>query len=314
MLGGESPTLVKYEVDAEGRLARRETLSFAGEGVTSLGGAPVGFAGDKGYLVDVGGFRGFVWDPRTMTITKRFDTRALALGDMPAYAAEGQLILQSDRLFGFVYHTSDKQETVGKEARVLVIDTRTDEVTTIADPRCGGLRYAARMPNGDIYATSDTWTAIVHRLDEARAPAPCMLRIKAGEARFDPDFHVKLSTLTGGLPTGGFIPVGDGEILVRALDEALAPVTPTTTGRDLFGARAWRTWRVTLPGAAPGAPVAALAPNIAGILFHAVDGEVFTNDTAADYGRTTFVRLTGPQGPKAGLEIRGVPFDLLRIR
>ena len=165
--------------------------------------------------------------------------------------------------------------------------------------------------NGDIYFSSDPWVAGIHAIDPSRAPEPCLVRLPA-ESR-EPDPHpIMMNDLTGD-PTGGLVPFGESSILVRVLDTNSFPLSPATTGFQAFGSPNWTTWEIDLNQ--PTEARLTDRPPLAGaILYFAVEGEVYDNDTAADFSSTTLVRTTGPDAPAAGLTITGIPLSIVRLR
>ena len=125
---------------------------------------------------------------------------------------------------------------------------------------------------------------------------------------------VSLKVLAEGAPVGGLIPGPGGQALVRVLDTSAAPLTADRTGRELYASRAWDTRRIDLtnPVSLESIERASVA---GGIKFFEVDGEVYENDSAANFSETTLVRTTTDAvSLVTGLQVPGVPFGLVRVR
>ena len=103
-----------------------------------------------------------------------------------------------------------------------------------------------------------------------------------------------------------------GEVMV--FDTSEAPLTADRTGRELYASRAWDTRRIDLtnPVSLESIERASVA---GGIKFFEVDGEVYENDSAANFSETTLVRTTTDAVSLVpGLRVPGVPFGLVRVR
>jgi hypothetical protein len=313
---GDSPTLTRYEVSAEGSFTRGETLSFANHGLTNAlvnNGGVVFLSPSKAYFIHQEDLKAVVWNPASMQI-------------------EGDLALPPElRKEGFVVVFDGKAQRQGNDlhlvaswadhtngryppgALVVTIDTATDEVVAQeADGRCSQVFDSMRHPSGDIYYACSPWSAATHRaLGADFAAESCLLRIRRGQRRFDPDFHVRLPALTGGQVAGTLIPGQGAEGFVRVLDESLFPVVPGATVRDLTGAEAWRWWRLDLDALM--ASPSDLAPSAAGATELQIDGVVYTSLSKQDFSETTLIEMTAPGGPRPGLAARGYLHNGLRV-
>jgi hypothetical protein len=311
----EDASVTKYEV-IEGRLEERQTIKLDAYGIRSFvveAGVRIDFLSDtKAYLFDGATLKAIVWDPSTMAITGEIDLSELANTPWLTTFGFSETLLRGDQLVMFVTYEDFTQQRAASDLRVALIDTRTDAVTILRDERCAAL-YATRAGSGDIYFSSDGRAASYRRIDEAAAPAPCLLRLRAGEDALDPDFHVELSALTDGSPTAGIVPSRGEAAYVVALDEEVQPVEKGAGAFALYQARAWRWWRIELGSTEPGTRLEGTEPNAGGLVFLPVDGDVYTNESAPDYSESTLLRVT-EDGFERGLVVRGTPVGIVRVQ
>lgn len=305
---GEDLTLTKYRF-AEGTLEIVDRLSLTQE-VSILGVELMVFDGpDRAYLLLATEGKGFELNLESMEIVDRLDLTALLDPTQPTFM-NSIGVTRGNETVAVTYATDASQETVSNESKIVFFDP-TDGTLDIRDAPCGGLTYNMAASNGDLYFASDPWVAGINAIDPTRAPAPCLVRVAANSRDPDPN-PIMLNDLTGG-PTGGLIPVGDSSILVRVLDTDIFPLTDTATGFQAFGTPAWDTWSVDLTNPTS-ANLLDRSPVAGAILFFVIDGEVYENDTAADFSSTTFVRTTGPGAPENGLVAAGIPLSVVRLR
>src|SRR5690606_38961181 len=85
-----------------------------------------------------------------------------------------------------------------------IVDSRDDSVEYIEDTRCGDIAFNVTDDTGNLYLGSHPGHAVYMAagLDGESPPPQCLLRIKQGESRFDPDYFVNLSELSGGVVVG----------------------------------------------------------------------------------------------------------------
>jgi hypothetical protein len=143
------------------------------------------------------------------------------------------------------------------------------------------------------------------------AAPSCLLRIRPGERRFDPQFYVEASKLTGDQVAGSLVPGRGAEAFIRVLDEKMFPVKPGATVREVTGAEAWRWWRLDLDKMA--ATPTQLAPSAAGATEINVGGTVYTSLSKKDFSETTLIEMTASGDPRIALTARGFVDTGLRM-
>ena len=306
---GEDLTLSKYRFEG-GNPVVVDRLSFAQE-LSVLAGELMVFDGpDRGFLLQVTSGRGFEIDLESMDIVDRLDLSELLDPEQQPTFMNSIDVFRGREIVAVTYATNSVEETVSSVSRIVFFDPSTGTFEARRAP-CGGLTYNMEASNGDIYFASDPWVAGIHAIDPTRAPPPCLVRLPADSREPDPD-PVLLNDVTGA-PTGGLIPSGGASMLVRVLDTERFPPSGDATGIQLFGTPGWDTWEVNLEPPFEARRVDR-DPLAGALLYFVIDGEVYDNETAADFTSTTLVRTTGPGAPAPGLRIAGIPLSILRLR
>lgn len=309
----ENLSIDKYTVSATGEMKQEGALSLAANGITTYANKTIEMIDDTtAYLFDNEGYQVIVWDPTAMTVKGHIDLSGLKLDNWPVGFAFDAARRRGDQVIAYAYYADLMQETLAKESRVIVIDTKTQKATILKEARCGGLANSVFDKSGDLYISTESFGAAVNALGHG-SPS-CIVRVRAGQDTIDPDYLVDPATLTDGKPTGGMVPGQAGTVFLRSLDETVAPINAMSKASGLLSAPAWAWWRVDLASGKPGTAVKSLPLSTGGISFYEVDGEVYSNNTKADYSETTLIRTTTPDEPETLLTARGWLFDVVRVR
>ena len=315
----ERASILKYELAPDGQIKQTKELGLSGPatGITSLastGGVTIAVSETKAYLFDSVTWKAVVWNPSSMTITGTIDLSMLA-SDLPGFFSSGPIapgLQRGDEIVLFTFYTDPQQGRVSGLTRVLFLDTKTDAVRIAETRDCGGVAHAVKNQAGDIVGASDTWAAAAHRL--GRGPAPCLVRIRAGEHAFDPGWQGKLSAVAPGATIGGIMPAPDGDFYFRLLDETITAIRPDSTASEVYGAPAWRMVRVSQAFDRAAEPVPSLAPAAGAIVWFQVGDQVYANESAADFSSTKLLNLKAGPSPTPALQIVGVPFAAVKLR
>ena len=247
----EGPTLRRFVLGDSGQLRLDGEMSFLNEGVTSTArGRPATVqlvSEDKAYFLNADFADIIVFDPTVLEIRERIELSGVA----PAAGETGDFGYISFRdgeriLITYNYRDSNFYNVLPRTVLV-VIDTRTDTVTTDTVEGCGEMTLGARGSDGSIYWATGVHGASVHRTTgEETAPAPCLLRVSAGASNFDEGFREDPRSLAGGAPAGDLVGVSDGRALLRVYDETEAPIDAGADGFALRSSVGWRWWSVDL--------------------------------------------------------------------
>lgn len=310
----ESAVLSAYDVTAAGTFEEGPSVSFFNHGVAAgRSERSVVFVSEtKAYLLDDVSLQAIAWNPTTMAITSTIDLSELGKEGWVTYfdyrpkQRGAQLVLPA-------YYLDENFSASPTEAAVAFIDTATDAVTVARDTRCGGFSTSALTASGDLYVASDPYLDALHRTaGEAASPPGCLLRVRAGETRFDPDFFVTISDIAEDFG-GGIVPGHGTHAYLRVYDEEVEAVTAETTAIDLYARAAWRWWRIDTADVTTAEPVA-LPPGAGTLRVFEVDGRAYATDASADYSTTTLVDMSQAEGPRPGLTVPGNVAGVLRVR
>jgi hypothetical protein len=310
---GDSAVLAAYDVLNDGSFVPGPSMSFANSGVVPGASerSVIFISETKAYLLDDRSLQAVVWNPTDMTITGSIDLGALGKEGWITYFDYRPKLRGADLVLP-AYYFDDSFGAASGEAAVAFIDTLTDAVEVVRDDRCGGFSTSALDDEGDIYLASDPYVDALRRVGtDPSAPAGCVLRVRRGERRMDPDFFLQISSVLPGFG-GGIARGGAGFVYIRAYDEATAPVGPGTSALDLYGRAAWRWWRLDLAGRTVAEPLDG-EPGSGTLRVFEVDGAAYATDASVDYASTMLVNMSDPSGPRRGLRVTGTVAGLVRI-
>jgi hypothetical protein len=310
---GEAPTITRYTINDQGRLAPAGSVSLLDYGVERLWDTLYVVSPTKMYYPDREGQRLIIIDPSAMEITGEVGLAETGREGFLSVYSYAHLERGSDILFSVAWIDWDETDSILGATGLVVLDTETDTVSRFdVDSRCGGITTPLEMSSGDVYFVSSALAAAAHRLDRLPTP-PCALRVRAEDDTFDPDYLESLAALTGSPMAGEPVPGGGSSIFLRAFDQDLGTVADGALTWELTSQSAWRWLRWT-PGTGDVSPVAALAPSTSDVLWFRVDGKVYGTETMADYSETTLIELTAAGGPRRALTAPGFLHGVARIR
>jgi len=306
----ERSTLTKYRVRNGSVQEVRPSVLLTDVGVQLFGEQMIFDGPDRGFILDLLSAQIVELDLEAMRIVETRRVPELLDPNQPTFLTTPGEVRGEEFVFA-TYATDLQQETVSDFSQIVFFDPSSGAFERKTAP-CGGLSYATTLDGGDIVFTTDPWVAGNHAISETQAPAPCMVRLPAGSRDPDPA-TIALNDLTGG-PTGGVVPAGGSSIFVRVLDTESFPITDETTGTGLFGLPGWLTYEIDLtrPDSASPVPRDGLASG--GITYFEMDGDVYENQSSADFASTILLRVTGPGAPAPGIRAPGIVFDILPLR
>jgi len=298
----ESPTVTSYTVGEDGKLLTGRTISFAPYGLTKgqFDAWNVTFINPtKAYLLDFKDGTTIIWNPTTMEI----------VGDIPPaseFHREGYSFestpgaLRDGLLFRTVSWVNYDEAQYPSDFLLAVYDVESDQLLDVVEEtRCpvpGNLVH--RAEDGTIYFSNWVWpTAGVLMYD---APAPCVLRIKPGEDRLDPEWTFDYREVTDGRQGAMFTYLGEGQALLSAFYDERTSFDETTDPWAYVGSSNWRIWRADIENKT-GAP-------LEGIDFN---GGAFTPLT---FGDELFVLVPGGESVNWATQLYQVTDDRAEAR
>lgn len=272
----ETPTVTRYSVAENGELLAGRTISFANYGLDTgqFDAWNVTFISpEKAYLLDFKEGTTIIWNPATMEI----------VGDIPApdeFHREGLSFestpgaLRDGRLFRTVSWVNYDDAEYSTDFLLAIYDVENDRIVDLVqETRCpvpGNLVH--RDEAGNIYFSNWVWPvagALMHD-----APAPCVLRINAGEDRFDPEWVLDYGDVTGGRQGAMFSYLEDGQALISAFYDERTSFDETTDPWSYVGSNNWRIWNMDLESKT-GAPLEGVDFNGGAFTPVSFDGRLF---------------------------------------
>jgi hypothetical protein len=253
----ESPTVTRYAVGEDGALTEKGTLSFANYGLREgqFDSWNATFIDEnKAYLMDFVEGRTIIWNPTTMEITgdippeKEFAREGWSFEGSPAVVRDGLLY----RTFNWANYDDAKYST---DLLLAIYDVKKDElVELVKETRCpapGNLVH--QDEDGNIYFSNWIWP--VARTIMNDAPESCVLRINAGEKRFDRKWTLNYRDFTDGHYGAMFSYLNDGQALVSAFYDERTSFDEETSPWSYVGSLNWRIWSIDMEDPKKSAPL-----------------------------------------------------------
>ncbi len=286
-----SPTIIRYDLQADGSLVEGDTVSFANYGLQTAAlaaSAPI-YSDDKSYFIDDAQDQVVIWNPRLMQTIGTIPLGNQADGMLPA-ADEGTIVLHNGLLLTTT-HWSDPNEDpmlYGSHVRLLAIDPKTDTIVqSTDDPRLAYAVPQGRASDGSVYYSPGSFVAAGTVIDAAHGVPPHVLRVAPKAAKFDADYDLDLSALVGGRPAGDFTLLDDQTALIRAFHaELVDPITPENWKSVLWTQAGFMWWRWHL-GDAEATQLPDQTPGALGASVFNMDGKTYVVHTAEDAASTT---------------------------
>lgn len=314
----DAAILTRYELMAGGQLVERGALSLQPYGISSAFKRPElvpMLSDDKAYWIDDSTLQVVVWNPSDMSVSGTFSLAAAERGGR--LLEVGEAVVRAGVVYVSASYRDDADGEAGK-AVALIIDTATDSLVEVAtDGRCGGTLDIAPGPDGALYFASNSFSASLFALRRpADYPAPCVLRIAAGERGFDAGYYVSMLDLADGRSAGQLVAGPEGRYYLLALHDELLdePLGPDT---ELFGpyeASAWRWWSVSLEAAGSGELVPDAPAHSAANRVLSAGGRQYIASADTEAGTTTLMVPEADGTLGSGLEVTGYPYGLIQLR
>lgn len=243
-----APTVTRYSVGDDGALVTEGSISFANFGLTTgqFDAWNVSFLSPtKAYLFDYTQGTTIIWDPTSMEITGEIAPPdellrpGLSLEGAPAVLHDGLLL----RTFDWVNYDD---ATYSTDFLLAAYDIETDQLVSLTpETRCpvpGNL--VQQDEAGNVYYGNWIWPVAGTIMRDA--PASCVLRINAGETRFDPEWTFDFSSVTDGRQGAMFTYLSGGRALISAFHAERTRFDAETDPWSYVGSNNWRVWSVDL--------------------------------------------------------------------
>jgi hypothetical protein len=312
---GEEPTITRFDVSADGVPVEAGTLSLLAYGIANTwidpGLVPI-LSETKAYVIDSSQMQVIVWSPSTMTVTGSFPLEGVSLPDHETLFEPDPTLRDGQLLIGALHNRGDVTATV---STLVVLDVESDRLVRVArDERCGGLWDSVLDSRGDVYLATGVWDAAQNRtLGDAISGTPCLVRVKAGQTEFDPEYFVEMSTFAAGRTAGALVGGARDQAFIKVLDEAGLGEIGAESFDDVWSGAHWQWWRIQLGSSAAAEATGSMPPSAAASGMLSVDGTAFVRNAAADFSETTLLDMSGGE-PRAELTLRGFPYGIVRVR
>ncbi|MEN0061223.1 MAG: hypothetical protein AAGA48_03680 [Myxococcota bacterium] len=302
-----SPTLTRYERNADGQLTPTGEVSFMPAGLTSLTGTSRSFvflSEEEALYVDR--VTGIIvrWNPTEMTILSSFEIPDLVVeGEQaslqPVLAGpEGDELLLYGRFAG--------GGLLLRRSLFIRVNMVTEESTVDVDERCGGLASDIRASDGAIYFASSPVVSAYEALGLNDDP-PCILRVQAGADEFDPDFFVNPRTLTPSDQAGSLLDIQNDSALILSYDAEIRDPSNFLVPIAWANAEAWAVYRIDdIKNPTKGTRIDGFPPQTGQVNeLLEVDDQRYLLRVSSDLSESTFQNVTDLNNVQDGLTFQG---------
>lgn len=198
---GETFVIQRYVVDANLELVPDLKMSLANHGLTYFDTGWTFVNRSTAYYMNGEQQEVVIWDPEKMTISGTIDLSSLKDDAYPTFYADGGTKI-GDYLYSVFWNYDEDGGPYDRSVSVAVIDTSKNELVNVArDERCEMGWPGTTLPNGDLYIVGNA-AGTGYQFSDPPAKPNCLLRIRAGETEFDPDFVQYLDDVTQPLVGG----------------------------------------------------------------------------------------------------------------
>jgi len=314
---GEDRTMTRFSVDADYQLVDGPTISFANQIPGSSHHTFI--SPTRAYTLSRDLDQVLVWNPETMEITGSIP---ITLPDRPAtmvsfpYYSPGVVV--GDRVIWDIVTVDETNNVPFRNTTLAIASTLSDEpVRFIEDGRCVGGGGGRADAEGNYYVRAGAlWGQYAAYGAGSEGVRTCLLRARAGEDSFDPDYLLDFQELTGTYVNYPWYHVEGSRYLALAwdpalplpsLDEFYAPDT-SALFRPLLVDIDART-AVPYPDLAGGKVISSDEFTIDGVSYY----QFSQTGYAVDDGSTDIVELR-PEGIVQRFHVPGSIWQLARIR
>ncbi|QRK05503.1 hypothetical protein JQX13_35835 [Archangium violaceum] len=314
--GSEGPTVTRYNLTSDGRLEKGTSVSFANQGVLSIGEYQHQFqfiSETKAYYFDGRNSKVIVWNPSDMSVTGAINLTGLAVNGAIQTFATLPIRRENQVIMPLGWRTTETGDIVTKVG-LIVVDTTNDTAKVITkDERCGYVRDGVLGPDGMLYLATEVYGSAVRRVKGATAPPPCLLRFNPQTLEFDSSFFVELEKLVNGGTAGSLLPGPNGTVYLRVFDEKSFEVKDSTVPRALASAPAWTWWQIQLGDSPTATPAVGLPASSGSTFLFEANGRTLFTEFATDSSSTSLRELTDQSG-KVTATYSGVSFSFVQLR
>ncbi|MEN0061218.1 MAG: hypothetical protein AAGA48_03655 [Myxococcota bacterium] len=283
----DSPVWVRYTADDNGAFTETGRISLANQGLRRVEFGNTIIDDELALTISAETFTAVVWNHRSMTIERSIDMshmrrNNLILENFSTSAHEGLVYIPArwgNVLTATVYHA----------VSMTIVDPRAGEIVAIAeDDRCASGGRIVFDADGYGYVMGDgrnLSAQVAAKGGGAPAAPTCLLRIPPGGTEFDPDWHVEIPSLTGGLNAATeleFAEQGTGVGYTWMFHPEMLPKDFEIVDFEFWTYPVFELWQIELSETPSAKPVANVPFGILGFQGASVDGKLYVGvgDTA----------------------------------
>jgi hypothetical protein len=309
---GESPTITRYSLNADGSLEPGPALSFAAYGlIESAFWSNTFVAPDKGYMIN-GVTQYVIWDPIAMEVTGTLPLPEI--GERAGLQARAgrtdrSNVIRDGRLYQPMYWSDRDHARFSDDSRIAVFDIESDRLIEVLDAPCSGLDVGTRDAAGNLYFS--TWTDGVLGPFIFDAPENCVVKIGAGQDNASLGF--KFADVTRGREGAAVRELSAGKLALSVFHDERVDFASLEDPRAALGGDNWRTW-IYDPATDIAAPNETIGWNSGATYVFHVDDRPVVLVPGLDYASTTVYALDDNLQALPAFDARGWATRVFRIR
>lgn len=234
----ESLEITRFDVGEDRSLTELDEFTMSGLGITSYQASTLFLSETTAVYVDAPTRQFVWWNPSALEIIEAvpFPMEGMPEGllvGQPTLSFDGQTIIVP--IYNIDFTTLESVH--GARVLLVPVDDR-QAVSMVVDERCpySSLGGVIDPSSGDYIFVGDALQGFANHYSIPSSGAGCLLRIRDGEAGFDPDFMVEAASMNpeGFDDLAGFI-IADDQFLALFRDEITAPIAELTNPGSYFG-------------------------------------------------------------------------------
>ncbi|HVW24975.1 MAG TPA: hypothetical protein VHC69_06365 [Polyangiaceae bacterium] len=308
---GESPNIIRFGLDSDGKLNKEATVSFANLGVDLVGMRDNIFISSKKAYMTLPTGQYAIWNPQDMTLGGTIDVPDV---DRDGMVLDGSpAVLRGNHLYRSFYWEDWSTYTFSTEQYIGSFDTDSDTfLGWTSEQRCPNLGAVAQKDeSGNLYFSN--WFYNVPGTLMKNAPKSCVVRIPSDSESVDPDWTLTFSDVTGGHEGAQLSYIADGKGVFAAFHEEDFTITKDTAPYEIPSAVEWEAWGVDLDTKA-GQPISGMDRMIADQTVFTLDGRTFLLAPGADWETSTAYELKSDGSARKAFPIDGWSRGFVKIR
>ena len=217
-LNYEDSTITRWSLSDDLQAIPGEVIGLSNDGLSRFFWQHAFYSDTRAFVFNLALGTIIEWNPSEMVITARHVVEP----PEPATAYTGQPYRSGDRFLMMITGHDYEAQELNPRVQVAIFDPEALTLTYATDDRVISGYEAFVDGNGDFYALPDreqTWLSHYFSANTG-APIGGVLRIKAGEDDFDPDYYERLDELAGASAVAQIFPLNDTQWLVEVLPDA----------------------------------------------------------------------------------------------